>query len=197
MTKTIDRADVFKSALSAATRAIAGQDELGVDFSVDGGRITEGQITLTTPPKDLTMAAAARARGQADALALRVAHHDARAHARGMPQREDARRLFEAAERARIESIGAAAMDGVAENLDSVLQQRCERAGYTRVTDKSRAPMDDALEFVLREVLTGRKLPPAAERALRRCGVTSCRRRRLARWRRRAPACTTRRRSPR
>jgi cobaltochelatase CobT len=129
MSKAIDRADVFKSALSAATRAIAGQDELGVDFSVDGGRISEGQITLTTPPKDLTMAAAARARGQADALALRVAHHDARAHARGMPQREDARRLFEAAERARIESIGAAAMDGVAENLDSVLQQRCERAG--------------------------------------------------------------------
>ncbi|MCF8509605.1 MAG: hypothetical protein K9G83_12765, partial [Hyphomonadaceae bacterium] len=63
MSKAIDRADVFKSALSAATRAIAGQDELGVDFSVDGGRITEGQITLTTPPKDLTMAAAARARG--------------------------------------------------------------------------------------------------------------------------------------
>ncbi len=83
-----------------------------------------------------------------------------RAHMRAaMPQREDARRLFEAAERARIESIGAAAMDGVAENLDAVLQQRCERAGYSRVTDKSRAPMDDALEFVLREVLTGRKLP--------------------------------------
>ncbi|MCF8509220.1 MAG: cobaltochelatase subunit CobT, partial [Hyphomonadaceae bacterium] len=112
---------------------------------------------------DLTMAAGARARGQAHALALRVAHHDARAHARGMPQREDARRLFEAAERARIESIGASALDGVAENLDSVLQQRCERAGYSRVTDKSRAPMDDALEFVLREVLTGRKLPAAAE----------------------------------
>jgi len=163
MSKAIDRADVFKSALSAATRAIAGQDELGVDFSVDGGRITEGQITLTTPPKDLTVAAAARARGQADALALRVAHHDARAHARGMPQREDARRLFEAAERARIESIGASAMDGVAENLEAVLQQRCERAGYSRVTDKGRAPMDDALEFVLREVLTGRKLPAAAE----------------------------------
>ncbi len=123
----------------------------------------DGQVTLTSPPKDLTPAAAARARGQADALALHVAHHDARKHAKAMPQREDARRLFEAAERARIESIGSAAMDGVAENLDAVLQQRCERAGYTRVTDKTRAPMDDALEFVLREVLTGRRLPPAAE----------------------------------
>ena len=163
MSKTIDRTDVFKSALSAATRAIAGQVELAVEFSVDGGRVQDGQVTLTTPPKDLTPAAAARARGQADALAMRVAHHDARKHQRAMPQREDARRLFEAAERARVESIGAAAMDGVAENLDAALQQRCERAGYTRVTDKSRAPMDDALEFVLREVLTGRKLPPAAE----------------------------------
>ncbi|MDP3492513.1 MAG: cobaltochelatase subunit CobT [Hyphomonadaceae bacterium] len=163
MTKTTDRADIFKSALSAATRAIAGQDELTVEFSVDGGRVQDGQITLTSPPKDLTPAAAARARGQADSLALRVAHHDARKHAKAMPQRDDARRLFEAAERARIESIGSAAMDGVAENLDAVLQQRCERAGYSRVTDKTRAPMDDALEFVLREVLTGRKLPPAAE----------------------------------
>lgn len=163
MNRPIDRSDVFKSALSAATRAIAGQDELAVDYSVDGGRVQDGQITLTTPPKDLTPMAAARARGQADALALRVAHHDAKAHARSMPSREDARRLFEAAERARIESIGSTAMDGVAENLDAVLQQRCERAGYSRVTDKARAPMDDGLEFVLREIMTGRKLPPAAE----------------------------------
>ena len=94
MTKTVDRSDIFKSALSAATRAIAGQDELAVEFSVDGGRVQDGQVTLTSPPKDLTPAAAARARGQADALALRVAHHDARKHAKAMPQREDARRLF-------------------------------------------------------------------------------------------------------
>jgi cobaltochelatase CobT len=163
MSKPADRSDMFKSALSAATRALAGQDELAVEFSVDGGRVQEGQITLTAPPRDLTPQAAARARGQADALALRVAHHDARAHARLQPRREDARKLFEAAERARVESIGAAVMDGVAENLDAALQLRCERAGYSRATDRSRAPLDDAFEFVLREVLTGRKLPAAAD----------------------------------
>jgi cobaltochelatase CobT len=163
MTKTVDRTDIFKSALGAATRALAGQDELVVEFSVDGGRAQDGQITLTTPPRELTPLAAARARGQADALALRVAHHNVKLHARALPQREEARRLFEAAERARVESIGAAAMDGVAENLDAALTQRCERAGYGRTMDRSRAPMDDALEFVLREVMTGRKLPAAAE----------------------------------
>ena len=62
-----------------------------------------------------------------------MAHHDVRKHAKAMPQREEARKLFEAAERARIESIGSSAMDGVAENLDAVLQQRCERAGYSRM----------------------------------------------------------------
>jgi len=163
MTKTVDRTDVFKSALSAATRALVGRDEVSVDFAVDGGRVAGDQITLSTPPRDVTPIAIARSRGQADALALRLAHHDVTQHARLMPKREDARRLFEAAERARIESIGAAAMDGVADNLDAAMLQRCERAGYSRKMEQARAPMEDALEFVLREMLTGRALPAPAE----------------------------------
>ena len=92
MTKTVDRSDIFKSALGAATRALAGQDELVVEFSVDGGRTQDGQITLTTPPRELTPLAAARARGQADALALRVAHHNAKLHARALPLSRNAPR---------------------------------------------------------------------------------------------------------
>src|SRR6185503_1827155 len=99
--------------------------------------------------RGLAPQASGRARGQADALALRVGHHDARAHARLQPRRGDARKLCEAAERARIESIGAAVMDGVAENLDAALTLRCDRSGYNRAMDRSRAPLEDALEFVL------------------------------------------------
>jgi cobaltochelatase CobT len=163
MTKTIDRTDVFKSALSAATRALAGRDEVSVDFAADGGRVSGDQITLSTPPRDVTPLAVARARGQADALALRLAHHDVVQHAKLMPRREDARRLFEAAERARVESIGASSMDGVADNLDAALTQRCERAGYGKTVERGKAPLEDALEFLLRETLTGRALPSAAE----------------------------------
>jgi cobaltochelatase CobT len=163
MTKPRDRLETFRLALSSATRALAGQDEMSVEFSVDGGRLQGHDITLTTPPRDLNGAAAARARGEADALALRVAHHDPGKHAMLRPRREEARRLFEAAERARIESIGAAAMDGVADNLDAVLAQRCERSGFTAPDiDRSRAPMEDALEFLLREQMTGRRLPKGA-----------------------------------
>jgi cobaltochelatase CobT len=163
MSKPIDRADIFKAALSVATRALAEQDEVNVDYSVDGGRIADKTITLSTPPREITPVTAARARGQADALALRLAHHDAARHFKLQPRSEEARRLFEAAERARVESIGAAAMDGVAENLDAALTQRCERAGYSKTMERARAPQEDALEFLLRERLTGRPLPPAAQ----------------------------------
>ena len=165
MSKAPDRSEIFRSALAAATRAIAGEKELAVEFSVDGGRAEPGQVTLSSPPREMTPLAAARARGQADALALRIAHHDIKRHAKLQPRREDARRLFEAAERARIESIGAAAMDGVADNLDAALTQRCERAGYGRAGQDARAPLEDALEFLLREAMTGRELPAPAARA--------------------------------
>jgi cobaltochelatase CobT len=163
MSKPVDRADIFKAALTAATRALAEQDEVSVDFSVDGGRIADKTITLSTPPREITPVTAARARGQADALALRLAHHNPTRHSRLLPRSEEARRLFESAERARVESIGAAAMDGVAENLDAALTQRCERAGYSKTMERARAPQEDALEFLLRERLTGRPLPPAAQ----------------------------------
>jgi cobaltochelatase CobT len=162
MTKPQDRNEVFKTALSAATRSIAGRDHESVEFSADGGRVAGETIYLSTPPKDLTAKSAARARGEADALALRVAHHDARKHAAIQPQREDARRLFEAAERARVESLGALAMDGVADNLDAALQARCERSGYSGKQTPSESNKPEALEFLLREMLTGRSLPAGA-----------------------------------
>jgi cobaltochelatase CobT len=162
MTRTRDPSDTFRAALSAATKAIAGHPETGVEFAGEGGRISGRTITLTQPPRELGAVAVARARGQADALALRLAHHDERKHAALAPRSEEARRLFEAAERARVESIGVAAMDGVAGNIEAALIQRCEKAGYGAATDRTRAPVEDALEFMLRERLGGRALPAGA-----------------------------------
>jgi len=172
MSRPIDRSDVFQVRPQRRHARDRGAGRTCGGFlrrrRTCSGRTDHAYHAAERPDAD----GGGAARGQADALALRVAHHNTKAHAKAMPQREDARRLFEAAERARIESIGAAVMDGMAENLDAVLQQRCERAGYARVTDKARAPMDDALEFVLREALTGRKLPPPPK-ALPSCGGQS------------------------
>ncbi|HIG22277.1 MAG TPA: cobaltochelatase subunit CobT [Henriciella marina] len=155
--------ELFKQALAATAKAMSQTRDVETSFVSEAGRAEENRLVLQAPPRELSKEQAARARGEADALSLRMAHHDAAAHMAERPSGEMARQVYEAAERARIESIGANAMDGTAANLDAALAARCEKAGYTRMQDRTEAPIAPAIEFLLREKLTGRKLPPEAE----------------------------------
>ncbi|MAP94893.1 MAG: cobaltochelatase subunit CobT [Ponticaulis sp.] len=155
--------DIFREALSITTKALSATEEVEVGFSPDGTSAVGKKILIKTPPRLPDPETAARIRGEADAAALRLAHHDPVAHQKNSPKTAEARGLFEAAERARVESIGAAKMAGVADNLDACLVDRCEKAGYRRMEDRQDAPLNDALEFLLREKLTGRPLPKIAE----------------------------------
>ena len=155
--------ELFKQALAATAKAMSQTRDVETSFVSEAGRTEENRLVLQAPPRELSKEQAARARGEADALSLRMAHHDAAAHMAERPSGEMARQVYEAAERARIESIGANAMDGTAANLDAALAARCEKAGYTRMQDRTEAPIAPAIEFLLREKLTGRKLPPEAE----------------------------------
>jgi cobaltochelatase CobT len=164
MSKTEDAPyELFKQALITTTKAMSAERDVEVVFSGDGPRAEPTKITLPPPPREMSPAIAARARGEADAQALRLAHHDAEAHSQARPQGDVGRQVYEAAERARIESIGSRAMDGTAANLDAALSARCEKAGYGRVADRTQAPLAPAIEFLLRERLTGRALPAEAE----------------------------------
>ncbi len=163
MSKTDDAPyELFKQALATTAKAMSQTRDVEVAFSGDGPRAEAERIVLTPPPRDLAPELAARARGEADATALRMAHHDPAAHAKARPDGDIGRQVYEAAERARIESIGSRAMEGTAENLDAALAARCEKAGYSRMEDRQQAPLAPAIEFLLRERLTGRDLPPEA-----------------------------------
>ena len=164
MSKTDDAPyELFKQALMTTAKAMSAEQEVEVTFSGDGSRAEGKRITLPPPPREMSPTMAARARGEADAAALRLAHHDALAHAEARPDGEVGRQVYEAAERARIESLGARAMDGTANNLDAALIARSEKAGYTRVTDRKEAPIAPAVELLLRERLTGRPVPEPLE----------------------------------
>ncbi|MAI90972.1 cobaltochelatase subunit CobT [Ponticaulis sp.] len=164
MAKKETQADeLFKEALGITTKAMSATDEVEVSFSPDGTAQQGKKIVLRTPPKTIDPAVAARIRGEADAAALHLAHHDAAKHLRNAPKSPEARAVFEAAERARVESIGAAHMAGVAANLDATLVDRCEKQGLSKLSSREMAPLSDAVEFILREKLTGRDLPPVAK----------------------------------
>ena len=158
-----DTADDFRRALAATTRAMSGERELEVTFGGDSARLAQGRVVLPNPSERVSEAEAAKLRGRADALALRIALHDSPTHQRGLPPGSLARGVFDAVEQARCEALGARAMKGVAENLDAALTDRCRRQGWNVAEDRQAAPLADAISMLVRERVTGRAAPDDAK----------------------------------
>ncbi len=154
--------DNFKRALSAAMRAVARDSKLNVSFGVEAPGVKGHEARLPLPPRDLPPDEVSRIRGVADSFALRVRHHNKKIHAARMPDNAAARAVYDAAEVARVEALGATRMKGVADNLEAALTNFCESSGFANVTDKSEAPLAEAVRLLLRERLTGARPPESA-----------------------------------
>ena len=59
------------------------------------------------------------------------------------PGGQKARAVFEAVEQARVEAIGARRMDGVADNLAAMLEDRFHRGKFDEITDRADAPIEE------------------------------------------------------
>ena len=161
--KTEAPTEPFKRALAHAARSLAELPDLEVVFSAEGPSLQGHKAVLPHPPRDLPPKEAARIRGLADQMALRLAHHDDAAHARLRPSSPDGAAIFEALEQARTDAIGANALGGVRANLAAALEGEVERKGLNRVVDRARAPMADVLSLLVRERLTGQPPPDGAK----------------------------------
>src|SRR5437899_6905974 len=155
----------FKRAVTGCLRAIARKHELEVSFAAERPGLAGGKARLPEPPRKLNPHEAAIVRGHADSIALRLACHNPAIHRRLQPGGQQARAVFEAIEQARVESIGARRMEGVAHNLTAMLDDRFHRGKFDEITDRADAPIEDALAMMVRERLTG-QAPPVAARKL-------------------------------
>ncbi|HUL89917.1 MAG TPA: cobaltochelatase subunit CobT [Pseudolabrys sp.] len=154
----------FKRAVTGCLRALARKPELEVAFAAERPGLMGGKVRLPEPPRKLGKAEAAIVRGHADSIALRLACHDAAMHRRLQPAGQQARAVFEAVEQARVEAIGARRMDGVAQNLTAMIDERFHRGKFDQITERADAPIEDALALMVRERLTGMAPPPAAKK---------------------------------
>jgi cobaltochelatase CobT len=154
----------FKRAVATAVRALAGEPELEVNFSAEPPALKGLKARLPLPSRNLSPSEVAIVRGQGDAYALRRAYHQDSVHEQFRPQSADAAAVFEAAEQARVEAIGAIAMKGVSVNLAAQLEARCNTKGLAKARDRSEAPLADCVGLIVREKLTG-EAPPESARA--------------------------------
>ncbi|WP_029075543.1 cobaltochelatase subunit CobT [Kaistia adipata] len=154
----------FKRAVAGCVRAISGKPDLEVSFSNDRPILTGLRARLPEPARKPTAAEVAVTRGLGDSMALRLACHNDAIHRAAAPEGKNARAVFDAVEQARVEAIGARRMDGVAGNLAAMLEDRYHRGNFHEITERSEAPLEDAVALMVREKLTGQKPPQSAEK---------------------------------
>ncbi|TDR89567.1 cobaltochelatase subunit CobT [Enterovirga rhinocerotis] len=155
----------LKRSIAACLRAIAHRPELEVTYAPDRPSLSGERARLPEPPRKVSPEDVAIVRGHADSMALRLACHDAALHRRFAPQAQAARSVFDAVEQARVEAIGSRRMEGVAQNISAMIEDRYHRGGrYEEITDRADAPLEDAVALMVRQRLTGRKPPASAEK---------------------------------
>ncbi|MEO3389278.1 cobaltochelatase subunit CobT [Mesorhizobium sp. CAU 1741] len=159
-------ADAFKRAVSVCVRALAGDNELEVAFSKDKPSLAGGRARLPDLPKKASAEDVAVTRGIGDSMALRRACHDPRIHMKLAPEGKQARAIFDAVEQARVEAIGSRAMQGVADNIGSMLEDKYAKANLADVADQADAPLEEAVALMVREKLTGRAAPKSGARTV-------------------------------
>jgi cobaltochelatase CobT len=158
----------FKRAVASCVRALANVPQLEVTYAAEKPNVAAAnasvRVRLPEPPRKLTRQDAAILRGNADAMALRLACHDMNVHRRLQPQAPQARAIFDAVEQARVEAIGAKRMEGVAQNLGAMLEDRFHQPRFSDIRERSDAPLEQAVALMVRERLTGQGPPKSAQR---------------------------------
>ncbi|HEY0147845.1 MAG TPA: cobaltochelatase subunit CobT [Allosphingosinicella sp.] len=167
MAKEDNPIEAFRRALSGASRAIAREAEVELSFTTDAPGSSGKSVKVPMPGRTLPAREVAEARGFADAAALKLRHHNASLHSRGAPADDVARAVFDAAEQARVEALGARAMAGVKANLAQAAEMKMRTDPITRARTRAEVPLSTAVGLIVRERLTGAAPPEAARAGLK------------------------------
>ena len=156
------RLDSFRRAVAGAARAIARDSEIEVTFASEVSPPSGKTARVQSPGPSLEPRLVGEARGAADALALRLRHHDAKLHSAHAPAEAEARAVFDALESARVEALGARSMSGVRANLGNLTEARVRGDSITRARNADEVPLSTAVGLIARQRLTGEAPPKAA-----------------------------------
>lgn len=156
----------FKRITGATLRAVSEEAEITVSFAPSGQGLIGKEARLTAPGRDLPIEDKSLARGEADAIALRLRYHDEGRHAKGRPGAQIAREIYDAVEQARCEALGMRRMAGVGVNLDAATETEYRKRGLARASTQDEAPLSEVMHMLAREAMTGVAPPPAARQMI-------------------------------
>ena len=159
-----DTSNRLRRAITGCVRSVAGSADVEVVFANERPGLAGERVRLPELSKKPTAHELAVTRGLGDSMALRIACHDQKVHAdHGAAGRRCACLVFDAVEQARVESIGALRMSGMADNMNAMHAEKYAKANFSGINRQEDAPIQEAVAMLVREKLTGEK-PPAIGR---------------------------------
>ncbi len=160
------KSEAFKRATASALRALARTPDVQIAYQPGPAGVTAKRARLPAPSRALPPPEMAKLRGAADAIALRLRHHDESLHTARAPSSREAKDAYDAMEQARVEIVGAEHMAGVAANLRGKLTEACESEGLDRMTQRDQLPLANALALLARERMEPGSVPEEAAQIL-------------------------------
>lgn len=164
MSKAEPLHETLKRATASTLRAMAQKRALIIGFSrgQEAASYSGDNATLPEPEAEphLKRADIERLRGNADALAMRLHYHDKKLHQRHMPPGEEARKLFNALEQARVEAVGGRVYPGAAQNMTALHNQNATK--YRGITERDPQHLPIAMALLARERFNATELPEPA-----------------------------------
>ena len=156
-----DKQSEFLKANAASMRALSGGKQVQVRYAGHDTHVGKTEVRLPALAREGLTKSMEKLRGASDSAGLWLAHHNERTHNRLCPQMAGAKAIFEAAEQARIEAIGANQMAGVRKNLNEKLHAHYEGRSIGAPDSGDETALAEAVRLTIREVLTG-EAPPAS-----------------------------------
>ena len=167
---TTQSPEEFESSTASVMRAMGRKKEIDVTFSeteMPTGEVRDLEHPrLPAPTPDMPAEKRTLIRGCADSYALKLAYHDSDLHRDNGQSDLQAQAALDALEQARCDALGVLSMDGVADNLDAVLEAKARRRGFADIQTREDISLADALHIVARHEITGRPPPPSTKKVV-------------------------------
>jgi cobaltochelatase CobT len=162
----------FKLATASTLRTLAKQQNIDVEFNASYHTPSHNQkskikkAVLPAPDDDLSGDNKSLIRGEADAKALFIQHHNPDLFHSNTPLDLTAASIFSALEKARCETLGTDDMRGVDLNIKNTLERNCLEKNYDKIENKEDCNIADAIHIVAHKKLSSSQveLPPTAQK---------------------------------
>jgi cobaltochelatase CobT len=152
----------FQIATASTLKAMSGDfdNEREIKFSGTSSYLSSKEIRLPQILKELDEEQLTNLRGEADKIALKIRYHDPILHDKLNPKSELSSQIFQLAEDARIEAVGAKKLLGVKRNLQELVINKFKEAILPIPGKDDKEALVNALHLVIREKITGSESPP-------------------------------------